>query len=217
MGIDGEDGVAGAFGGETPVVGAAAAPAGSVGGGVVRLVAEVHAEDGGVVGVAAGEHLPVGDPGGFGVALGEPEAAEPGAVAGLGAVVVEDDLEALVAGVGDDLVEDLERVQTLEVSVDGGAGAAGEFDLGGDGGGFDHLVGEGDADGVVAAAADALDDGAVVLLAEASGDGGFGLKAVPVDAGDADGAVGGVENLVATCVPEAVTEPGLHSWRRVNR
>ena len=88
--------------------------------GVVRLVAEIHADDGGVVGVAAGEHLPVGDPGGFGVALGEPEAAEPGAVAGLGAVVVEDDLEALLAGVGDDLVEDLERVQALEVGVDGG-------------------------------------------------------------------------------------------------
>ena len=98
-----------------------------------------------------------------------------------------------------------------------GAGVVGEFDLGGDGGGFDHLVGEGDADGVVAAVVDGLDDGAVVLQAEAAGDGGVGLEAVPVDAGDADGAVGGVEDLVAMSVPEAVAEAGLHGWRRVNR
>ena len=61
----------------------------------MRLVAEIEADDGGVVFVAAGEHLPVGDPGGLGVGVGEPEAVGLRAVACLGAMVVEDDFEAL--------------------------------------------------------------------------------------------------------------------------
>jgi hypothetical protein len=129
-------------------------------------------------------------------------------------MVVEDDLEALRAGEGYDPVEDFEGVEALEIGVDGAAGVV-EGDSGGDGGGFDHLVGEGQADGVVAAAPDDGDDGFVVLDSETAGNCVGGLESVPVDSGDADGAVGGVEELAAAGVPETVAETRLHCGGRM--
>ena len=199
FGVDGQDGVSGARGGEVPVIGAAAIPAGTAGVGVMRLIAEVQADHGGVAGVAFCEAGPVVDPGGFRVLRGVPEAARLGAVASLGAVVVEDDPEIEGACGGDDLIEDLEGVETLEVAVD----AIGEADAGGSRGGLDHLVGERNTNRVVALGLDGLEDGFVVLRGEASRDGTGGLEAIPVDAGDADDLVVGVKDAVAGGMPVA--------------
>jgi len=214
VGVDGKDGVACTLCGEMPVVGSAAVPAGSSVVGVVRFVSEIQTDDGGVVEVTSGECYPVVDPGGLRIAAGEPEAAAFSAVAGFGAVVVKDDFEVESAGVGDDFVEDLEGVESLQAGVDGSRAVV-VADAGWDLRGLHHLVGEGQADGVVALALDGLQDGFVVLRGEAAGDGACGFEAVPVDACDANLLIVEVEDLAAAGVPVAVAlGQGRYGYRK---
>ena len=127
------DRVADALGRELPVAGGvAAAPAGAgrIGLGAlrVRLVEQVGADDGRVAGVALGEHLPVRDHRRLGDRARVPERRLAG---GRRTVAVEDHAHAEVAGVVDDLVEDLQRRQADQVRVrevvdPGGAGVGPE-------------------------------------------------------------------------------------------
>ncbi len=98
-------------------------------------------------------------------------------------------LEAGVFGGGDDVVEDLEGVEAAEVGVDGAVVRRGETNIRGDDGRFDHLVGDGEADGVVAVIVNGLEDELVVLDVEAVGNGAGGLEAVPVEAAMRTGAL----------------------------
>lgn len=183
--IDFQGGVAGALGGEVPVAGSAAIPGGAGAGGIVGLVAEIHANDGGVVAVTLGEELPVSDPCGFGVGGAVPETVFLTAAAGVGTVIIEDHLEAEGAGGLDDVIEDLQRGLVAEVGVNGAVGA-GEAYVFGDDGGFYDGVGEGDAEGVVAVGADGAEDDFVVLGIKAAEDCLAGFEAVPVDICDAN-------------------------------
>ncbi len=81
----------------------------------VRFVVQVGADDRGVAGVALGQRHPVVDPGLLRVhrAAGDVPQLLVGVVAGHGAVLVEDDAQADLPGVGDDLVQDLQAAQTL--------------------------------------------------------------------------------------------------------
>src|SRR5207248_11160807 len=131
----------------------------------------------------------------------------------------ENDVEALLAGVVDDRLEDVQRVQVIEVAVglhgvvDGGQQVgAGERQIGSAGDGhaaalvadgaqsahdgiaLHHLVGEGDAQGVEAKGFDAVDDGLVRPVVQAGGDEVVGVEAVPVDRLQADRRAAGVDD-----------------------
>ena len=212
--VGGQDGVARLLIGQPDVgAGIAGAPGGTLRVGVtrrgVRLVAEVEADHGGVARVPFGQRDPVVHPVLAGVGARVPQAVGLGGLPGLGAVVVQDDLETLLARVGDDLVEDLQGVETLEVGVDRAGGVI-EAEVLRDDRGLHHLVGERDPDRVVAQVPDVVDDRVVVLRPEAVRDLVGSLEAVPVDAGDPDRVPARVEDLVAAGVP--VAGSGARGW-----
>ena len=195
-GIDGEDGVAGALGSEAPVEGGiAAAPAG----GGVGFIVEVSAEDHGVADVALGEHQPVGNPAGLGIGRGIPEGGLGGSVR---AMAVEDDAQADLGGVADNLVHDVQAGKALQIGVEG------EVDASGDTAGVEELGGKGEAQGVVAEAEDLAEHILVVALVQAVRSEGGGFEAEPVDAGNADGAIGGIEELGALGMPGTGADGG---------
>jgi hypothetical protein len=147
--IDREDGVAGAGRRRRPVVGGAAAGriAAPARGGV-RLVAQVHADHGGVAVVTRGQCAPVGEEGALGEFTREPQAVFLCRVAGVRAVVVENDAQADLAAVRDDLVEHVERPR---VGRDIGVDAVAVDAVGADNRVLrHHLVGIRDAHGVEA-------------------------------------------------------------------
>ena len=81
------------------------------------LVVEVDADDGRVSRIAGGQHGQIADPFAFGIRGRVPEARGIGAVARLGAVMIEEDLEPDLAGVAHDLVHDLQTILPLQVRV----------------------------------------------------------------------------------------------------
>ena len=99
-------------------------------------------------------------------------------------------LRPVLARVGDDLLQDLQRVQALQVGVDGAGGVV-EAEVLRHDRVFHHLVGERDPDRVVAEVLDVVDDRVVVLRPQAVRDLVGGLEAVPVDPGDPDRVAGG--------------------------
>ncbi len=195
-----EDGVAGPLGGEPPVAGGvAAAPAGAGRGRVgalgVRLVVQVGADHGGVVGVPLGHRLPVVDPGRLGDARGVPERRLPGRRR---PVPVQDDPHPLAARVADDLVQDLQRGEPDQVRVDEvvdpGRGRAG----------LDRVVRVRDAQRVVAQPGHGVELAAPgVARPQAVERLVVGLHAEPVDAGQPDGGARAVDDLVAAGVQVA--------------
>ena len=162
----------------------------------MRLIAEIESDHGGIAGITASEADPVGDPGGLGIAVRVPEAAVFGRGTCFGTVVVQNDAETFLARGGDDAVQNLERVEAVQITVDGPLRVA-EGDVRRDGRGLHHLVGEGDADGVVAADVNGVQDGAEVLLLEAANHAVGGLKAAPVDAADTHRATLSVDDPTA--------------------
>ena len=118
-------------------------------------------------------------------------------------MVVEDDAETELACGGDDVVEDLHRVEAVEIGVDRlvirGVEANGLRNLRR----LDHLVRERQADGVVPLRLDRTKDVVVVLEREAAGDATARFEAAPVDTGDADFPLLFVEDAVAVGVPVA--------------
>ena len=83
----------------------------------MRLVVEVDADHRRVACIAGGEHREVADPLALGIRGRVPEAGRIGTVAGLRAVVVEEDLEPDLAGIGHDLVHDLQAALPLQVGI----------------------------------------------------------------------------------------------------
>jgi hypothetical protein len=160
------------------------------------LVVQVRADHRRSVGVAGGQHLPVVDPGLFRESALEPEAAAVGARAGGGAVVVEDDLEADLAGIGDDLVHDLQAVEAGEVRVPAVVDAVGSAARG------EELVGEGQADRVEAQIRHLVHHLLVVARMKAVGRVATGLHAEPVHARDLHHVVRRIEDLIAARVKE---------------
>ena len=173
----------------------------------VRLVTQVEADDRRVARVPAGQHGPVPDPVLAGVGGGVPETVLLGRLAGFGPVVVQDDLQPVLPGVRDDLVQDLQRVEVLEVRVDRARGAVGADALRHDRV-LHHLVRERDANRVVAELPGVIDDRPVVLRPEAVRHFVGGLEAIPVDPRDPDGTAAGVQDLLAARVPVPGPEPG---------
>ena len=167
----------------------------------MRLVAQVEADHGRVARVPPGQRDPVVHPGLAGVGAGVPEPVGLGRLPRLGPVVVQDDLEAGLPGVGDDLVEDLQRVQAAEVGVDR-AGAVIEAEVLRHDRALGHLVRERDPDGVVAERLHSVHDGRVLLEVQSRGHPVRRLHAVPGDPGDAHGAIVCVQNRDARRVPE---------------
>ena len=115
---------------------------------------------------------------------------------GIGGMAVEQDAQADLAGVGDHLVHDLDGREAAEFGI------AVEVDGGGLRARIEHLGGEGQTDGIEAEALHLVHHVLVVTGPEAVR-GEIGLEAEPVDAGDADGVAGGIENLVAAGMPVA--------------
>jgi len=199
-----EDGVATAFGGSVPVeFGIAAAP----GCAAAQFVAKVGADDPGLVFVTLDDGAPVGQPFFFRIIGVVPEAV---AVIVLAApvcaadVVVEDDHEVRFGQGGDDGIHDLHGMFAAELRV-GFEGVVGD-----DGIFFDGFVSPGQAHGVYAKRVNLFDDDVERGVIEAAGDEFFLVEAVPVDGGEADGLIVGVEDLVAASV-EGWSDLGLGS------
>ena len=105
-GVDGENLIASGFGGQAPVcVLGSPEPQVTLLWGSFRKSKPITA---GVAVVAVGKTHPIIDPGGLGVGGGVPKSAVFGAVSGFRAMVVEDNAEADLAGIGDDFIENCE-------------------------------------------------------------------------------------------------------------
>ena len=135
-----EHGITGPLRRQPPVVRAPVAPRGRP----VRLVVKVDADHGRGSRVASREQREVRDPGALGIGRGVPEAGAVGTVARLRAVVVEDDPQADLAGIGHDPVHHLEAVEPLEVGI------LREVDAVRQAGRCEQLVAVGQTDGVEA-------------------------------------------------------------------
>src|SRR5262245_65738510 len=85
---------------------------------VVRLVVQVRADHREIVGVALRQHLPVRYPLRLTVLGIVPQAVLRRAGTGLAAMMIEDDLEADLVSVLDDLVHDLQAGETLEIGIE---------------------------------------------------------------------------------------------------
>ena len=166
----------------------------------MRLVAQVHADDGGVVQVALRQRTQslIHALSGYCVVYHRPLAF--GAVARLGAMVVENDVQPDLPGIGDDLVQDLQRVQPLQVGVNRAAAVV-IADVRGNDGRLHHLVRHRHANHVVAVALDGIQDVVIILRPQSVYHFVGGLEAIPVDAGDANDVAVGIQNLVSAGVP----------------
>jgi hypothetical protein len=118
---------------------------------------------------------------------------------GVGTVPVEEHLEPDLAGVGDNPVHDLDRAQTHQVGVL----AVREVDAVRRRAGIEHLVAVRQPQRVVAEALDLVEHRPVVAGPEPVRRVVRGLEAEPVDPGDADRLVRGVEDLGAARVEVA--------------
>ena len=136
--VGGQHGIAGPLGRRGPVGCGIAAP----GRRPVRLVVQIGADHGRIAGIVPGQHRPVGDPLLLGVSALVPQPVGVGASPGAGAMVIEDDLQADLAGIGHDLVHDLQAGEAGQIRV------LAEVDAVGRAAGVKQLVGEGQTDGV---------------------------------------------------------------------
>ena len=101
VGIDGQDSIARPFRCQSPIeTRIATAPTGRA----VRLVMQVGANDHGIIFITVCQHLPVSDPAGLRILRGVPER---GLSIGVGAMLIEDDMQTDLAGIADDLIHDL--------------------------------------------------------------------------------------------------------------
>ena len=181
-----QDGVAHSLGAQPPVGGAAVAPAGPVG-----FVGQVGADDGGVGTVAVGQQLPVLDDPRLGRRGRIPEAVAVRAVAGLGAVVVEDDPQPDLAGMVDDPVKDLEHVEAAQIGVQRIVDPVGHAAR------QQRLIAVGQPNGIEAQLHHLIEHGVIVAGPEAMRDIGGGFAAEPVHRVDLHRGAGGVDDLVA--------------------
>ena len=83
----------------------------------MRFVVQIGADDRRVAGVARRQHRPIADPTAFGIGRGVPQSRFVGAVAGVGAMMIEHDPQADLPGVVDDLVHDLQAAQPLQIGI----------------------------------------------------------------------------------------------------
>ena len=196
VGVHRADGVAGRLRRQRPVVGAAAAP-----GTVVRLVVQVRTDDRLIVGIARRQHLPVVDPGRLRILAVVPQAILGRAGPGIAAVMVEDDLEADLVCIVDDLVHDLQRRQALQVRV------LAEVDAVRRGRRMQHLAREGHADGVEAQIHHLVHHVLVAARPQAVRREGRRFEAEPVHAGDLHRVSGRVDDLVARGAEPAGRRP----------
>ena len=190
IGVGGQHGVAAAFSGLVPVGGGVAvAPAG----GALGFVEQVGADHRAVARVAARQHGPVVDPALLGVVAvaGDVPHVLAEVVVSLRRVAVQDHAQADLAAVGDDLVHALDGGQPLQVGV------LREVDAVGGHARAQHLVGEGQAQGVEAQALHLIEHGLVTARPQAVQRMVARLEAEPVHARDAHRVATGVHDLVA--------------------
>ena len=190
VGIGGEHGVATPLRGQPPVVDAAIAP----GGRPVRLVVEIDADDRRVARIAGGQHREVADPLALGIGGRVPETGGIGTVAGFRAMVIEEDLEPDLVGVGHDLVHDLQTALPLQVGV------LRVVDAVGSAAGVEELIGVGQADRVEAERLHLIHHLLVAAGPETVRREGARLETKPVHTGDPHRVVVGVEDLAARSV-----------------
>ena len=139
-GVGGKHGVACPLGGQPPVIDTAVAP----GGGAVRLVVEIDANNRRVAHISRCQHREVADPRALRISGRVPEAGGVGTVARIGAVVIQEDLEPNLPGIGHDRIHDLQAALPLQIGV------LREVDAVGCASGVEELVAVGQADRVEA-------------------------------------------------------------------
>ena len=93
----------------------------------MRLIAQIHSYDSGVIQITAGQGLPVGNPCCFAIGAGIPEAVFR-AASRIGTVVIQDQMQSNLPGISDYLIQNLKRIKTLQISINGAA-AIGEGDV----------------------------------------------------------------------------------------
>jgi len=102
------------------------------------------------------------------------------------------------------LVHHLQCVQSNQIGISGLAVSI-LSEVGGNHGVLHHLIGERQADGVIAVALNLVQNGVIVLRPQPVNDAVGRLKAIPVDSRHAHRLIVGVKNLMAAGVPIAGT------------
>src|SRR5215831_1146464 len=123
------------------------------------------------------EHLPIADPARFRISRVVPQS---GAITSLQGMPIEDDAEANLAALVDDLVQNLKRRQTLKIRV------YIEVDAVGHAGWIQHLSTEGQAKSVVSEALNLVEHVFPITYPETVWTESIGVHAEPVDAGNPD-------------------------------
>lgn len=104
--------------GQMPVVCSTAIPAGTPGIRIVRFVAKVESDHCRVIRIMCRQVCPVIDPGALRIAARVPEPARLSRIPRLRTMVIEDHPQPQRARIPHDLVQDLQRIQPLQIRVD---------------------------------------------------------------------------------------------------
>ncbi|GAP64010.1 hypothetical protein ARMA_2433 [Ardenticatena maritima] len=191
IGVDRQNGVSSTLRRQPPITRWVATAPTSI---VVRLVAQVNRNHGIVSGIAAHQHFPVGDPATLRVIGGVPKPTFLRTRPRIGAVVIQNHLQAPLSGAFDNLVHNFQRGQSHQIGVFGVINPRRH------GARIQHLIGKRQANTVVAQRFDLIEHLFPIARPQAMHHVVARLKAKPVDPAKRHHIAIGVANLVAACM-----------------